>query len=110
MKTTILSLILCLASSLAFAYTDLEKVRQLNSCPNCVLRSASFANLDLTGVDLTGADLQFANFRGATLYKAKFDGAYLRGANFTGARWIDGVTTCGKGSIGGCNTEPPAKE
>ncbi len=107
MKTTILSLILCLAASLASAYTDLEKVRQLKSCPNCVLRSVSFANIDLTGVDLSGADLQFSNFRNATLYKAKLEGAYLRGANFSGARWTDGITTCAQGSIGGCNKEEP---
>ena len=63
------------------------------------LRSARFANLDLTRVQLGGADLRDADLQNTRLYAASFKYADLRGADFRGAVGFD------KASFDGANTQ-----
>ncbi|HEY9610465.1 pentapeptide repeat-containing protein [Allocoleopsis sp.] len=55
----------------SFDSSDLERLRQTNSCQNC----------NLKGVNLAGAALMRANLEGANLEGANLEGANLEGAN-----------------------------
>jgi uncharacterized protein YjbI with pentapeptide repeats len=72
------------------------------------LVQADFTSADLTGAVLVGATLRGArlydaNLTGADLTDAVLEGADLLRANFSGARWTDGKTICGEGSVGRCH-------
>ena len=72
------------------------------------LVQADFTSADLTGAVLVGATLRGArlydaNLSGADLTDAVLEGADLLRANLSGARWTDGKTICGEGSVGRCH-------
>ena len=77
----------------SFSFDDihLQKLKSLNQCKECDLRSAVLTNANLIGVNLTeaklsGADLTEADLTEAVLYNADLSGANLFNANLNNAK------------------------
>ena len=70
--------------------------------PGVDWRRCDFSGRNLAGADLRQARLYDANLRDADLTGARIDQADLLGAQLGGARWIDGTTICGEGSVSTC--------
>ena len=81
----ILSLLLFPFESFAFDERHLQKLKSLNQCKECNLRSAVLPNADLTNADLRNANLSNADLRKSKLTDADLTGANMRDANIDDA-------------------------
>ena len=90
----VFTIVVMLIASLAygetkkFDSTNLEKLKNTNSCNSCDLREADFRGVNLLVADLGGADVRGADFSLANLSGVNFKKANLRGANFTEANLL----------------------
>lgn len=62
----------------SFDQSDLERLRQTNSCQKCNLKGVNLADAALMGANLEGANLQGANLQGANLENANLKKANLK--------------------------------
>ncbi|HEY9673800.1 MAG TPA: pentapeptide repeat-containing protein [Waterburya sp.] len=65
----------------SFDTSNLERLRQTNSCQNCNLKGVNLAGAALKGANLEGANLQGANLQGANLENANLKKANLKGVS-----------------------------
>ncbi len=62
-----LSLFLLPTGAHAFSESDLQRLLETGSCPDCDLRGADLTDANLKDANLTGTDFTNANLNGATM-------------------------------------------